>query len=467
MPRPIRFRLLLPMTRHAAMRLSAASWLAAVPAGAQPIRALVTPTAGIPATAPVPPRPLTREDLEAGTLRVGPVRFDRAFHAELRSAFAGGLEAPPRTITVSPFPDVTFTLVLRRSPFAALSEERVVLSGEVQQVGGAAAVSLTPLGGQGSYSLVLYGSELTLSIFSPAGNYHIHPGQFGRLEAFQEDPAAPVRCGRLQSESTAAHGAESHAAAARGAPASVPAAARTGAVAASAAAADARSEVVVLALYTDEAVSAMGGEEAGLQAEITKGVDLANTAFQRSGIQVTARLATGQAVRIPASFRSSADFASDLTNLEGNAEIAALRVQHRADVVTLARGRGDAWGIAEQLGGPGSQSAARAFGIVYARKFADGLVFAHELGHTLGAAHDPEHVDSDGALPYARGWHAGVGEDARRATHVGTIMSTVGQRIPYFSTPRAQYQGVPVGSERQDNARAINASRTIVAAYQQ
>lgn len=451
MPLPTRRGTALALLRNAAAGLL----LAAGPAGAQ-ARALITPTVGIPATAPAPPRPLTREDLEAGTLRVGRVRFDRVLHAELRRAFAGGQYAPPRTVTVSPFPDATFTLVLRQSAFAtAASDEFTVLSGEVQQVGDAATAQPRPPGAQGSYTMVLYGSELTLSIFSPAGNYHIHAGQDGRLEAFQENPAAPVNCGNHLLRDAA------------GPPPSltpVPSAAPTSAAPVTP---DAPSEIVVLVLYTDEAVSAVGGDEAGFQAEVTKGLALANTAFQNSGIKVTARLATGRAVRAPDSFKPSAGFGSDLKHLQASDQIAELRARHKADVVTLARGRGDAWGIAGGLADFGKPSAAQAFGVVYARKFVDGLVFAHALGHTLGAAHNPEHIDATGVFPYARGWHGGVGEDARTAIHVGTIMSDVGQRIPFFSTPRVRYQGVAIGSERQDNARAINESRTMVGAYQE
>jgi hypothetical protein len=399
----------LPIRLAAGLSLLVAGAPAGAPAGAQPVRTLLTPTAGIPATAAVPPRPLTADDVAGGTLRAGPVRFDRAFHAELRRAFTGGLEAPARTVAVSPFSDVTFHLVLRRSPAAAAaSGAATLLQGEARQVGGAGAV--------GTYALALYGSELTLSIFSPAGNYHVRYGLDARLEAYQEDPSAPVSCANLRR--------------APGAPT---------------APADASGAVTVLVLYTPEAVSAIGGDEEGLQAEIAKGLDLVNAAFRDSGVRLTARLATGRALPVPGAFRQAAGVAADLQALGRSAEAAELRRRHAADVVVLARGRADAWSMTDA-----------GLAVVQARKLADGLALAHALGHALGAGHDPDAADSAGGAPYARGWHGGVGVDARQGGHVGTIMSHVGRRIPYFSSPSVRYQGVPIGSEAQDNARALN-----------
>jgi hypothetical protein len=434
-PRFQRFRPL----RHAAGVLL----LVAAPAGAQPVRALLTPVAGIPASAPVLPRPLTAEDVSAGTLRVSGVRFDRAFYDEIRRGFTGGLEAPARTVSVSPFPDVTFHLVLRRSAFVPASTDgRAVLAGEAQQVGGA--------GARGSFAMVLYGDALTLSIFSPAGNYHVHYGLDGRLEAYQEDPSAPVPCGNLRRAAGAAGAAGAAAAPAR--------------AAAAPSTSDAPSDVTVLVLHTDAAVSALGGDEDGLQAEVAKGVDLANAAFAGSGVRITARVAGGGSVRVPDSFRPSGRFAEDLDALQRNADVAALRRRLGADVVTLVRGRGDAWTIAGGAGA-GADSARATFGVVYARKLADGLAFAHTLGHTLGAGHDLDAADAGDPTSDAHGWHGGIGVDARRAAHVGTIMAHVGQRIPYFSTPRVRYEGVPIGSEREDNARALNRTRSTVAAH--
>ena len=434
---------------------------ASVPVGAQPLRALLTPTAGIPATAPVPPRALTEEDLEAGTLRVSPVRFDRSLHAELQRAFAGDLEAPARMVTVTPFPGVTFTLVLRRSAAArALSSDVTVLSGEAQLVEDAGTPTVqsaqrlldaTSGATPGRYTLVLHGGELSLSILSPAGNYHVHPGEFGRLEAFQEDPAAPMRCANVPGSGRAA--AASATAAAGSAPLS-------------AAEPTDRSEIVVLVLHTDDAVSALGGNADALQAELAKGIDLLDASLRNSDVRATIRLATGRALPAPSSLAASPRYATAVEQLRASPEVAELRRRHGADLVLLVRGRGDAWSVSAQTAAPDPTSAGEAFGVVYARKLADGLGLAHTIGHLLGARHNPENVDAGGALPYARGWHGALGVDTRRATHVGGVMSFVGQRIPYFSSPRVRYQGVPVGSAQQDNAQAMNRARAAVAAYQ-
>ncbi|MDF1506393.1 hypothetical protein PYV61_25795, partial [Roseisolibacter sp. H3M3-2] len=69
--------------------------------------------------------------------------------------------------------------------------------------------------------------------------------------------------------------------------------------------------------------------------------------------------------------------------------------------------------------------------------------------------------DAAAAAPaYARGWHGVVGAEPPRGAHVGTVMSHVGRRIPYFSSPRVRYRGVAVGSDSADNARALDGTRT-------
>ncbi|MDF1506231.1 hypothetical protein PYV61_24965, partial [Roseisolibacter sp. H3M3-2] len=305
----------------------AASWLLAAAAGAQPVKVLLTPTAGIPATVPSPPRALDAADVAAGTRRAGPVRFDRALLAEMQRVFAGQQEAPARTVAVVPFADVTFHLTLRRSPAAAATSGALtVLAGEARRVGGDGAGDPP-----GTFSLVLHGGTFTLSVFAPSGNYHVRYGRDERLEAYEEDPAAPVACGNL-----------------RRAPDTAPPAA-------------AGPEVAVLVLYTTEAASALGGDEQAMQAEVAKGIDLANAALRNAEVRRVARLAGGAAVRALASLGHAASLDGDLAALRASAEVAELKRRHGADVVVLARDGGDAWTVAA----PGA-------GVVQSRKLADG-----------------------------------------------------------------------------------------------
>ena len=79
--------------------------------------------------------------------------------------------------------------------------------------------------------------------------------------------------------------------------------------------------------------------------------------------------------------------------------------------------------------------------------------FVHEVGHGLGAHHDPGNVTSpDRAVrPYAFG-HA----DQDVVPILGTAMSVVGQVEPFFSTPRLRPWGAILGiADERDNERML------------
>ncbi|WP_369989220.1 zinc-dependent metalloprotease family protein [Pseudomonas xanthosomatis] len=82
-----------------------------------------------------------------------------------------------------------------------------------------------------------------------------------------------------------------------------------------------------------------------------------------------------------------------------------------------------------------------------------GGVLAHELGHNLGTTHEYKEDDPRGP-PYMYGY------GRTQAPVLHTVMRTSHGAIPYFSNPRLQYQGVPIGTvEREDVARRFNEYR--------
>ena len=89
--------------------------------------------------------------------------------------------------------------------------------------------------------------------------------------------------------------------------------------------------------------------------------------------------------------------------------------------------------------------------------------FVHEVGHGLGAHHDPGNVTSpDRAVrPYAFG-HA----DQDVVPILGTAMSVVGQVEPFFSTPRLRPWGAILGiADERDNERTLRETVHIAVQY--
>ncbi|WP_164897301.1 zinc-dependent metalloprotease family protein [Pseudomonas alkylphenolica] len=79
---------------------------------------------------------------------------------------------------------------------------------------------------------------------------------------------------------------------------------------------------------------------------------------------------------------------------------------------------------------------------------------AHELGHNLGAAHGLEVPDPDKHYNYGY---------RHRSPNFHTIQVNSDRAIPYFSNPRLEYQGVPIGTvQNHDVARQFDDYRDTV-----
>ncbi len=82
---------------------------------------------------------------------------------------------------------------------------------------------------------------------------------------------------------------------------------------------------------------------------------------------------------------------------------------------------------------------------------------AHELGHNLGVNHGWKPGDPERNPPYMHGYQHDEAPIFR------TIMTGTNGAIPYFSNPRLQYQGVPMGTVyHNDAARRFNERRQVV-----
>jgi hypothetical protein len=147
-------------------------------------------------------------------------------------------------------------------------------------------------------------------------------------------------------------------------------------------------------------------------------------------------------------------------------EVFAWREQCQADLICLIVEKDDGTaGIADGMIWPVINFQDSCFSIV-ARNYAATEIFAHEIGHNLGCAHDREHISNPGVFSYSYGYRFTVDTNTYR-----TVMAyEPGIRVPYFSSPDILFMGVPVGiaggaTNSADNARTINLTAPIVASY--
>ena len=160
-----------------------------------------------------------------------------------------------------------------------------------------------------------------------------------------------------------------------------------------------------------------------------------------------------------------------LDRLTDNREVARLRAEHQADIVHLFVGEprqllrycGIAW-VLTRAGERNEWS--NGYSVTTSACFPDregaypyfGEVFAHEVGHNLGANHDPANtgISQDVAVrPWAFGHY-----DINVAPTVETIMSyrsyVPRQRVPFFSSVRIRPNGWTIGQQdTRENERAI------------
>ena len=220
---------------------------------------------------------------------------------------------------------------------------------------------------------------------------------------------------------------------------------------ASTAPADSGDVIDVLVAYTPSARTRAGN----IDALIRLFFDDTNRYFANSLIQPRVRLVHSYQV----DYRQANDgIHTDLDRLRAHDdgymdEIHAKRNQYGADLVAVLIGRRTMYcGVANIYHGREDR------GFSVTAQECGSYTFAHELGHNLGAHHDPgTNMLNDVVLgfPYGQGL----------CNHRGnwrTVMSynfreSCRPRVPYFSNPSISYRGTPTGDEQaRHNVRVIN-----------
>ena len=160
------------------------------------------------------------------------------------------------------------------------------------------------------------------------------------------------------------------------------------------------------------------------------------------------------------------------TQLRWNGDVVQLRSRHDADLVHLFTGESpsllQACGQAALLtqGSTAEDFTPLAYGwsANSCSTYDDAQIFAHEVGHNLGANHDPDNALGQAGVavePYAFG-HA----NHDHIPNVGTVMSYRGQVEPYFSSVRVRPRRRTIGiAGERENERALRQTLGIGVRY--
>ncbi|MBX3725189.1 MAG: hypothetical protein KF823_04655 [Xanthomonadales bacterium] len=213
-------------------------------------------------------------------------------------------------------------------------------------------------------------------------------------------------------------------------------------------------DIDVIIFYTAAARTGAGGE-AQIQATAQAAVDNANTAFSQSALPHRFRLVAA----LELAFNESGNASTDLSAFRANATANAARNAYLADQAgLLVENGGGGCGIGYLMTVVGPGFAPNAFQVTARTCAVGNLTYAHEHGHNMGMAHNPENAGT-AAYPYSYGHWNGLA-DTPASERFRTVMSYANPcvggctRRPYWSSPEINYMGVPTGVvDERDNAR--------------
>ena len=222
----------------------------------------------------------------------------------------------------------------------------------------------------------------------------------------------------------------------------------------------------VMVLYTPQALSQAGGLSA-LDYRIQRSISDTNMAMANSQVAASLRLVNETLVNYTESGVTNTDLNALQSGTGAFSGVPALRDQFGADLVSLwvSSGSGDEAGRAFQPTSLTTPDPTLGYNVIQEQYADNNYVFAHEVGHNLGAGHDASDT-SPRAIPYAYGKTFALGNYS-----VGDIMSENGDRIPYYSNPNVSFRGIPTGNpdnsaQPADNAEVMNQFASIVASYE-
>ena len=242
--------------------------------------------------------------------------------------------------------------------------------------------------------------------------------------------------------------------------------------------------VDLLVAYTSDArISLNFNTENEIKAYIQNAVSESNLCFINSKVNCSIRLVHVVEVEYNETQNPSLDLNRSVDQADGYLDdLHSLRDQYGADLVTLlvSKGDGSLGGIAKSMAYPSLEFESSGFNVVVMDQIgAPNYSLLHEIGHNMGCLHNREDAMNRGipetdpsnnsvfkAFNYGKRWLVD-GEGYR------TIMSydtegtlTYSNRIPHFSNPNIEYQGISTGNlDSEDNAQVLNTTAPYVSNF--
>jgi hypothetical protein len=210
----------------------------------------------------------------------------------------------------------------------------------------------------------------------------------------------------------------------------------------------------ILVAYTSEYLSFFSSKISA-EASVSNAIAMANQAYINSNVNIFLNLI----LAVEVNYTESGSLSTDLSRLASGSDgymdtIQPLMFKYGADLVHLLTLKsGGSCGVAYLSGTYG----------VTARSCISGHTFTHEVGHNQGCHHDRETVNNTISTNYNYGYkYCTTDGKGFRTIMSYPCSSGSGSRIPYFSNPNINYNGVPMGidanvspTQSADNARKL------------
>jgi hypothetical protein len=209
----------------------------------------------------------------------------------------------------------------------------------------------------------------------------------------------------------------------------------------------------VMIVYSDDARAQAGGTNA-IRSECANAVAQMTITYLNSSLPIRARLVHMEEV----SYNESGSFEDHLERLTDPSDgildgVHGTRDTVDADFVSLFVADSESGGLGWCMAGSDE-----AFCIVRWEQATSSLTLAHEVGHNLGCAHNPEDADCE---PTDNGYGHNFFVDAENMwRHSVMAYSRNGStRVGWYSNPSIFYMGEPTGTATRDNLSVIYSRR--------